>query len=219
MITVTSAVLVLCSFVALSSAVCTPDQWEGTEASIGGWATHKRNGLLKEYVRVAYDFTNKRSAAFLEYRNGEYSNKFRIVIKYEGEVGNLYVVDLKKDKCWTKKLDRPFRQACIPEKAKAVGDYYMGLKGGFKVSGFALEGERVSAFVSVQLIDNNQFVPVGEAVYGKLRKVDFVQNVGFIDITPGIQNATVFDVPKECEKKDDFTLAEELTRDHYILAI
>ncbi|KAH9513144.1 hypothetical protein Btru_035991 [Bulinus truncatus] len=215
----TPILLLLFTLVALSTSCCTPDQWEGIESSIGGWAARKRSGLLKEYVKVSYDFTNKRTAAFVDYSNGEYANRFKIVVRYDGEVGNVYVVDLKKDKCWTKKLNRPFRQACIPDSAKPVGDYYLGLDGGFKLSGYAIEGPRVSAFVSVQNISNGQCVPVTEAVYGKLTKADFVQTVGFVNVTPGIKNATVFDVPAECEKKQDTSLAEGLTRDHFILAL
>ncbi|XP_055876459.1 ependymin-related protein 1-like isoform X2 [Biomphalaria glabrata] len=218
MAAISAVLLALFSLVALSSACCTPDQWEGVESSIGGWAGRRRSGLLKEFVFASYDYTNKRSAAFLDYANGEYFNRFQIVVRYEGEVGNLYIVDLKRNKCWLKTLKRPFRQACIPEKAKSVGDYYLGLKGGFKVSGYAIEGERINAFISVQNVSGS-CIPVSEAVYGKLTKVEFVQTVGFVNLTPGIKNETVFDVPAQCEKKEDFSLAEELTRDHYFFAI
>ncbi|XP_059179083.1 ependymin-related protein 1-like [Physella acuta] len=216
---VTAVIVTLCSVVALGYACCTPDQWEGAEASIGGWATKKRHGLLKEYIKVSYDATNNRTAAFLDYVNGDFSNKYQIVTRYDEGVGKLYVVDLKKDKCWTKELTRPFRKACIPDSAKSMGEYYLGLEGGFKVSGFEVKGKSFQVFVSVQLLDNNQCVPVGETVTGSLRKADFVQNVGFINVTPGIKNETVFDIPKACEKMEDFSLAEELSREHYIMAV
>ncbi|BFZ03470.1 hypothetical protein BsWGS_06509 [Bradybaena similaris] len=212
-------IMLLCSVVALSTACCTPDQWEGEEATIGGYAGRRRAGLLKEFIAVAYDGTNNRTAAFVDYQNGEHSNKFKIVTRYENGHGKLYVVDLKKGKCWTKSLERPFRKACIPDDAKKIGSYYLGLKDGFKVTGYDIRGRSINAFVSVETLDDNQCVPVTEAVYGKLRKVDFVQTVGFINVVAGIRNETVFDIPKECEKREEFSLAEELSREHYILAI
>ncbi|CAG5124148.1 unnamed protein product [Candidula unifasciata] len=216
---VAQIIVLLCSVVALSAACCTPDQWEGEEATIGGYAGRRRTGLVKEFIAVAYDAVNKRTAAFLDYRRGEHSNKFRIVTRYENDKGRLYVVNLKDRKCWSKTLERPFRKACIPSEAKPIGSYYLGLKDGFKVTGYDFRGKSINAFVSVQPLDNNQCVPVTEAVYGRLNRVDFIQNIGFINVAPGIKNETVFEIPKECEKQEEFTLAEELTREHFIMAI
>lgn len=44
---VAQVIMLLCSMVALSTACCTPDQWEGEEATIGGYAGRRRAGLLK----------------------------------------------------------------------------------------------------------------------------------------------------------------------------
>lgn len=212
-------ILLLCSVVALSIACCTPDRWEGDEVTLGGYAGRRRTGLVKEFIRVAYDGVNKRTAAFLDYRRGEHSNKYRIVTRYENDKGRLYVVDLKDRKCWTKTLERPFRKACIPAEAKPVDSYYLGLKDGFKVTGYDFRGKSINAYVSVQTLENNQCIPVTEAVFGRLKRVDFIQNVAFVNIESGIRNETVFEIPKECEKREEFTLSEELTREHFIMAI
>uniref|UniRef100_A0A0B6ZEM9 Mammalian ependymin-related protein 1 n=1 Tax=Arion vulgaris TaxID=1028688 RepID=A0A0B6ZEM9_9EUPU len=213
-----AVIIFICSVLALSSACCTPDQWEGEEAIIGGYTGQRNRGILKEFVRVAYDAVNTRTAAFVDYRSGEHSNKFKIVTRYENGEGKLYVYDLKKDKCWTKTLDRPFRKACIPSEAKSIGSYYLGLKNGFKLTGYEFKGKRINAFVSVEEI-GNECIPVTEAIYGRLNKVGIVQNIGFINISRGIRNTTIFDVPRKCEKKEDFSLAEELTRDNFIMAV
>jgi hypothetical protein len=44
--------------------------------------------------------------------------------------------------------------------------------------------------------------------------------MGFSDITPGIKNATVFEVPKICdEEESDVSMTMEIERDHFILAV
>uniref|UniRef100_A0A0B7B9J2 Mammalian ependymin-related protein 1 n=1 Tax=Arion vulgaris TaxID=1028688 RepID=A0A0B7B9J2_9EUPU len=218
---ITSIVLLICSMVALSSACCTPDQWEGVESSLGGYARIFHHGLIQEYIDVAYDAVNNRTAAVLDYRNGKFSNKYRIVTRYDNDAstGKLYVLDIKKEKCWTKTLNRPFRKACIPAEAKALGTYSVGLVGGLNATAYEVRYKQIVAYVSVQDLGNDVCVPVGEAIYGKLKKVDFIQNVGFINITPGIRNETVFDVPKQCQEDDDYNLAEEFSREHYIMAV
>jgi hypothetical protein len=216
----TAVVLLFCSVVALGLSCCTPDQWEAQEGVIGGFAGRKRHGLVQEYIEVAYDATNQRTAAFVDVHSGEYCNKYKVVTRYDSDgKGKLYVYDLKKDKCWTKTLDRPFRKACIPSEAKSFGSYFLGLSGGFNVTGYQVGGERIQAFVSVQEIGNDQCIPVSEAVFGKVRNVDFLQNVGFINVSPGIRNETIFHIPRKCERMEDTSMAEEFTRDHYILAI
>lgn len=214
-----SVALLLCSVVALSSACCTPDQWEGQESSIGGYAKFIYHGLITEFLEVSYDAINNRTAALLRYSSGKYFKHFKIVTRYDDGEGKLYVVDLKKLKCWTRTLKRPFRKACIPSHARSVGNYSLGLKDGFNVTGYEIGGKYVSAFISVEETSDGQCVPVSEAVFGRVKKVDFIQTIGFINIEQGIKNETVFDVPKECKKEEDYDMAEYLIRDSFIMAI
>jgi len=113
------------------------------------------------------------------------------------------------------------REACIPKDAKDLGEYYLGLEGGFKVHSYLVHKGPIFASVTVSDIDAKKGLcaPVGEILSGKMRGVGFLQNVGFVNITPGIKNETVFDVPKECNEEVDFSLAAELERDHFILGI
>jgi len=215
--------LVLCC-AAYTWACCTPDQWEGGEGSVGGYAKMFKKGAIRENSYISYDATNKRSSVFLNYVNGDYENKFHIVTRFEEDddckCGRMYILDEKKKECTVKRLEK-FRKACIPEDAKSFGEYYMGLKGGFKVQGFTMHKGPIFASVTVANLDDKTCVPVGEVLAGSLRRVSFMQTIGFVDITPGIKNETVFAIPEECKdvKETDELLEASLERDHFVLAI
>jgi len=210
---------------AAASVCCTPPQWEGYQGATAGWSGRHKRGGVKEFASVHYDATNKQKAVFMTLMERGFEKKVQVISKCEeGENGcRVYVVDLKKDKCWTKKKECGFREACIPDDAKAVGEFSLGLKGGFNVKGFEVRKRGhfggVEAEVTVADIGNSTCVPVGETVTGMVKRVGFMQTVGFIDITPGIKNATVFDVPAACKEDTDPGLEAEFDREHFVLAV
>jgi len=217
--------LVLCFAVCVWAGCCTPDQWEGYQPSSAGYSARHRKGQMKEFAKVSYDFTNKRKALFMTLIDRDKEKKFQIVTRYgddmNEEEGTIYVVDLKENKCWTKKTEREFRKACIPDKSKVAGHGYLGLEGkGLKITAYEIATREVDAMVTVNNLDENTCVPVGEVVSGEMRRkrVSFMRNVAFIDITPGIKNETIFDIPKQCEENLDTTLEAELERD-FIMAV
>ncbi|XP_012935409.1 ependymin-related protein 1 [Aplysia californica] len=217
------SLILVASFAACAWTCCTPDQWEGEEGALAGYARAFQRGILKEKAFVAYDYTNRRTVAFLNYVNGDYEGRFQIVTRYDsdGKKGRLFFVDLKKDECRTRDLDREFRKACIPKDAKEYGPFFMGLEGGFRVRGFEVHTGPITTFVNVVDLEEGVCVPVGETLTGTLRKVSFMQSLGFINIRPGIKNATIFDVPKQCSEaqETDQMFAAVVERDHFILAV
>lgn len=220
LITVLSAVIA----VALSAGCCTPDQWEGGEGVEVGYSGYIKKGLIREYVKVAYDYTNKRSAAELFYENGDIKGKFQMVIRYDDETdenkGKLYFVDLQKSKCWQKTLNKPFRKACVPDDAKEMGDYVLGLKSaGLKATAYHINGKGFDATVSVSPLGKGLCVPIGEIVAGKRGRFSTLRTVGFSNITPGIKNATVFDVPSACDETEYYDIMDEVSRDFYTFAL
>ncbi|GFR61527.1 mammalian ependymin-related protein 1-like [Elysia marginata] len=217
----TQVTLVFCSVAALAWTCCTPDQWEGTQGVIAGYAGYFKHGLIKEYNDVAYDFENKRSAVFLRYVNGDIEAKIKIVIRYDGnEGGILYVDNYNRGKCWKKMLEGEFRRCCIPKDVKPYGEFSIGLKGDYKVTGYNIKGKRFDLDVTAQMLGKDQCAPVGEIAVGRIVHYDVVRNVGLYDITPGIKNASVFDVPKDCvDDWKDFDLPIDIDRQDYILGI
>lgn len=209
--------LALAAIIAISCGeLCTPDQWEAIEASFGGYEYHRRAGTIKEHNKIAYDATNQRKASFITYINNDYENKFQMVVRYDkgDNGGKAYLVDLKKGTCWTKSLDKPFRKACIPDDNKKVHDYSLGLKGagGLKVTGYLVKmKEGGGVYLAVTTNADKTIIPVLENIQGSYGPtLQFVQAMQYGDVTAGISNATIFDIPEQC--KDEVAQSEILDR-------
>lgn len=216
--------LVLSALLAVTySQTCTPPQWEGVEYSIGGYEHHRRPGMMRECSHISYDAEKKRIASFTNYINGDYENKFKMVVLYgagKDDGGKAYVVDMKRDKCWVKKIDKPFRTCCIPAEAVHKGDYSMGLKGkgGLAVSSYLVKKDKMTVYFAVSKL-GKEMIPVSEFNYGSFWDTHFLQGAGFGDITAGIRNASVFDIPKECKEATDVSISEFLMRRSSLLGI
>lgn len=218
----------MCAVVALAWSCCTPDQWEGAEGAIIGYhGPGKHGGLIREYIQVAYDFTNKQSAANLYYFNKGIKAEFKVIVKYDKECqdancagGKMYVYNVKDKKCWEKSIKGAFRKACIPEKAKYMGDYYLGLEGGLKASAYEFDGKHFTASISVSSVGKNQCVPIGETI-AKQGRYSTLSNVGFLNITTGIKDPSVFDVPAACKETEDmyFPYMEVLAKEDHFFAL
>ncbi|BFZ17871.1 hypothetical protein BsWGS_20910 [Bradybaena similaris] len=220
----TALVVVLaCAVVALSSACCTPDQWEGVQTAFGGYASTIRpsSGIISMDSAISYDAKNNRSASFItgSGRGEEFKLKLLTIYDNKSGAGKLYVMDYIKDVCNTVILRTPFRRSCVPAEAKPVVNFSLGYAPAIKAVGYQIPGKEVQTFLSVQDLGNNQCVPVSEALYGTVRQVNIVETVAFINITSGIKNETVFDIPEKCQKMTDSNLAERLLHEYYIMAI
>ncbi|XP_041347228.1 uncharacterized protein LOC121367153 [Gigantopelta aegis] len=113
----------------------------------------------------------------------------------------LYIVDLKRQKCYKKKMTRPFRERCIPDTAKCVGHFYMGsgtnkLQGDTYYVDFRGKGmTRLHIYASV----TKNCIPIGEALFGRVKGMAIEETVGFANFRLGIKDPSVFDVPKQCD--------------------
>jgi len=200
--------------------LCTPDQWEGIEVSNAGYVHHRHPGYIKEWSRVSYDATNMQKATFIHYNNDGNKSKFQMIVRYSAaNEGKVYVVDEEKQKCWVKSLKESWRKCCLPEDAKKVDEYSLGLKGagGLKVTGYYVEKKDMGVYVAVSTAGAN-IIPVTMISHGHFRETAFQQNVQFADITPGIKDASVFDIPALCkEEMEESSITEYMMRKLSIL--
>lgn len=216
---------IVAGFAAYAQSCCTPDQWEGFEGGQSGYSARWRKGGGGEVSFVSYDYTNKRSSVYMTSYMKHKEYKFHIISLHgDGEnSGKKYVIDLKTNKCYTKSACCGMRKACIPKQAKGGKGASLGLKdGGLPVKFYQFHKDEVFAGLTVAPIGNSTdlCVPIGETLQGRYKRVDFMAVMGFSDITPGIKNATVFEVPKICdEEESDVSMTMEIERDHFILAV
>lgn len=217
----------VCAVVALVSSCCTPDQWEGGEGAVIGYSGPHHQGLIREYIKVAYDYTNKQSAVELHYFNGKIKAEFKVLVKYDKKCmtkdckgGKMYILDMKDNKCWEKRLLKPFRKACLPEEAKYMSDYYVGVEGGLKASAYEYDGEFFLASISVSDVGKGLCVPIGETI-AKHSRYNTLSTVGFFNITTGIKDPKFFDVPEACKKTEEmyFPYMELLAKEHHFFAL
>jgi len=225
----TTTFALLLSLAASTWACCTPDQWEGYQPGVGGYSkdsdqalVYKKQGSMGEFSHVIYDYTNKRKAVFMTFVSGEYQNNFQVIQRCgdQGEDGcRTYVVDLKKQTCVTKKSCCEFRKSCIPKDAKVLGKGYLGLEGVFPITGYQVKKGSMTVDVTVTNLDADVCIPVAEILFGERKNVHFMQTLGFINITPGIKNSTVFEIPKQCKEDPNVSLDLEFEREHFVMAV
>lgn len=232
---------------AYSWGCCTPDQWEGYQTATAGFAFGERmKGTTKKFSVVHYDATNKRAAVFATHIARGHERRYQIVTRHEmdddvcdktkGE-GKMYFIDLKKDKCFTKTIKGGFRKLCVPPTKEKGHEFSLGLKDQFKCRGFEVKKQLkrgdIKGYVTVfdlkkaEKDEKNEkdenagvCVPVGVQLEGRMRGGGFMETIAFLDITSGIKNATVFDVPKICDEEVDVRHMEDAPeREHYVMAL
>lgn len=219
---------VLCAVLGVAAVeakgCCTPDQWEGSQYSVTGYVKgflHRKPGVERGAVSVAYDYTNQRTAAFANFTGNAGKRSYRIVRRYDNGQGRLYIVDLQNDKCYQKNLTKPFRAACVPDEAKELGEYTFGAgNASLQAKGYAMgiDTDKYKLELSITVTADN-CVPIGENIVGLAREVPLMENVGFVDINPGIADPSVFDVPSQCEETVSGYFMSELVEEYKILAI
>jgi len=219
---------------------CTPDQWEGTQSTQYGYSKGLfRKGFHREMSQISYDAKNERTAASIEFSDGHRTKKFKIITVFDKKLyfetmdldfdgcggGKMYFIDVEKNKCYTRSACK-FRKACVPADAKGV-NFFLGLSGVYKVEGFEFKKEwghgwrKSGLLVDVTVYNiKDACIPVGEQKAGRVHGTDFMSTTGFVNITPGIKNATVFDIPAICNKAEDSSLMEEEPmREHFVFGV
>lgn len=219
MIFVAAVVLIGIAGTVSGKGCCTPDQWQGYQFSSAGY-NGKKPGFVESGVFISYDATNKQVAAKATYTKNGKDRKYNIVVRYEkdSEVlrwcsgencegkGKMFILDEQNDKCFVKKLRKPFRKMCIPKGAKSPGNFRFGAgNSSLEVEAFNMKrfSRKRNVFVeSWMTVTKDGCIPVTESLHGAIKGVGFMENVGFADISPGIKDPAVFDIPKQCEEKN-----------------
>ncbi|ESO90789.1 hypothetical protein LOTGIDRAFT_233583 [Lottia gigantea] len=181
---------------------CTPDQWEGYQGIIGGYARFIKKGAVYGYTKVSYDAKNERIAAVANMTRDGKNHAIRVIEDYQN--GKIYIISLKKNWCKTLTTKRSFKKACVPKSAVKIGEFYQGT-GLRKLTQVAYYYEHKSFFNVVRStfdLTKKGCIPTNEVISGRVKGVNFMDVVGFSDITAGIKDPAVFNPPESCNKTE-----------------
>nr|AAQ19608.1 ependymin-related protein [Branchiostoma belcheri tsingtauense] len=158
---------------------CTPKQWE---SFVGIENTTAVEGMIKvtqSYAIESYDFDKKKIAMVFP------AGGFRLVQDYNK--GMMYTI--AGQYCFTTPWPYPMVN-CVPDNATLLYSYEMGGPDGLMVDQYNLEAF-LPGFKGVFQLTNPGCVPVAQTQYFG----SYVTMFGFTNITTGIKDPSVFDVP------------------------
>ncbi|XP_033732477.1 uncharacterized protein LOC117321950 [Pecten maximus] len=184
------SLLAFCLIVVLCDGCCVPKQWEAIEGIITGIDERGKGNLEEGTVAFSYDAIGQRIAAGYRvfYDHKEVSGK--IIMDFDRK--RQYIIS--KGKCQIAYLKEPFRESCIPDDITpyvysiGVGDNSMTLKS------YRVRIDEITATISVA----DGCVPVGEVMSGQVKGVNFLETIGYTNLTAGIQDMSVFEPPPIC---------------------
>lgn len=186
------AVLVVLAGVALTAeGCCTPDQWEGFVGEVVGVA-RKRSfrppSITALGMQLSYDATNSKIESTAYVRD----KQIKHIVDFPDK--KLYVV--MDDRCKEFNFTRPFKKFCT-EGANKTGSMYYGVGDG------ALQADNYFGttrnFVASATVTQDGCVPIGEVGWGKMRRDYVIFTVGYVNITSGIADPSIFNPPSSCK--------------------
>ncbi|ESO87154.1 hypothetical protein LOTGIDRAFT_154656 [Lottia gigantea] len=187
-------VILLCLVASsLAEKCCVPDTWEGIQQQSVGSIKNGIPTMSEETITIHYDLT-KNVAAFDESvtANG-YTVKVKVIMDFKA--GTEYIIS--GNHCSKKVISHTSRTRCVPDNAKFEGSHFGG-SGNNKVmfNSYSYQAANVTAHFSMT---NPGCVPVSQIIYGSTNGVQYFVSQNFYDITPGVKDPTVFNVPSICD--------------------
>ena len=174
--------------VAQQDACCTPDQWEGQIAGIN------RERGLRFFQFVSYDFSNQRMRIdfYADVNSQNYQGTF--IERYD--LGEFYYID-SNGNCKGQEVHGILDQMCVPDGAQDTYSFTLG--GSLPCTSYVF-----SDFVNMSdfTVTSDNCIPISGQFFTRTpRNSNFTWegDLNFWDITPGIRNPNVFNVPGNCK--------------------
>lgn len=179
---------------------CLPKQWTGDMGFMVGTNKNGQGGYQAGMVKIFYDARNRK---FAEFSKGVVDGRpFEGTVIMDFETGVQYTI--MNGQCNTTRLSpKEFKEACIPEEAKALRDTHMGTADdSLDVTLYQLARRKIGGN-SYFTITNKLCVPVGETITGTLPStgMGYMSTIGYTGIEPGIPDPRVFDKPRICSSR------------------
>ncbi|XP_070531921.1 ependymin-related protein 1-like [Ptychodera flava] len=190
----------LLSFLACATAYkcCPPTQYECLYGQMGGFYVEstKQAGLLSAAANVHSDGKNGKVAFSEEVNSGGHVSHVKVVQDFKKSVQYLVIDGV----CTKTALPGTFDDnACIPDDAQFITtiDYGIGaLQANVFLYNVVQMGSNTTAYVAVKTTD---CVPIGTNNVVVSAGTTTVVSGGFVNVTLGIKDPSVFDVPASCD--------------------
>ncbi|XP_046345094.1 uncharacterized protein LOC124125777 [Haliotis rufescens] len=191
-----SLAVVLVPAVLGANICCTPRQWEGVEAQVIGTVKNGGTPLISETeINVHFDATNKRLAFDEKVTANGYTVNVKVIQLWDKLTE--YVIQ-QTGTCTRKHLSGPFPGGCIPDTATLIGSHFEGsVKNKVTYNSYRIvdTAKGVTAIVDMT---SDTCEPIRQETYGKTGNDYYLISNRYYDISGGIKNATVFNVPPAC---------------------
>jgi len=195
-----------------AKACCFPAQWEG------GHTVYIADTDLYLRSRVAFDVTNKRMASKAVIRQGKHAVHMKAIIDWAAQK-RYYIYKLKnKLVCRVHSIDKPLppHANCLPASFRPLGSIRIGAgQASLKLTAYGLFSKNYKNVISV----SEGCIPVRDSVFynrhvGHMRVKKTYASASWYNITAGIHNASVFNVPAECHKSEPHNIVQHLLGMH-----
>ncbi|XP_046554055.1 mammalian ependymin-related protein 1-like [Haliotis rubra] len=181
---------------------CMPKQWEGLQNVIGQSVTSGKAAAFLVTNVISYDGTNSRVALIMNSTAGSVQTVIRVIHNYNK--GIQYNIDLLTNKCTKSKIVGSIIPACVPDNAvKGQSVYFGGGKNRLPGDTYFWNQKAPSVNVDIGLTvspDGTECYPVGEVATGTANTARVFETVGFLNITKGINDPSVFTPPPSCNQ-------------------
>ncbi|XP_071110029.1 ependymin-related protein 1-like [Haliotis cracherodii] len=180
--------------VALGTICCAPLQWEAFKDFTRVDSSGGRRGLQS----YSYDAANERYALSGNYT--DFVSSYKEIRDYRKGTG--YRINPEAKTCETFAVSGRFPANCIPGGAVAVGPLYYGF-GTDSLNAIAYQfNDTKGEFKNVMaVVSKRDCVPIISATTILRPGNNYLETMGYNNITPGIRDITVFDPPSYCKKR------------------
>ncbi|XP_067653035.1 mammalian ependymin-related protein 1-like [Haliotis asinina] len=195
-------ILVLTFVSSAWAGCCMPKQWEGLQSEMGQTVTNGKAAMILVTNAISYDGTNSRISLLVNSTAGSVVTVTRVIQNFNK--GTQYNIDLLTNKCTKSKITGSITPACVPDNAVYAQSLYFG-GGKNQLPGDTYVWKQKSPTVSVDIAltvskDGNDCYPVGEVAFGTANDAQLLETVGFMNITKGIRDPSVFTPPPSCKQ-------------------
>ncbi|KAK6185407.1 hypothetical protein SNE40_007650 [Patella caerulea] len=179
---------------------CVPPQWEGRQGSIIGSVNKGSTSVTNANYFMSYDETNQRVYYETEAETEGVTQYLKIIQNFAK--GMQYVIDLQKQNCSSFPISQQFPKICLPADAQLAGKIYFGI-GTNRFD--ALSFTYYTHGTNVTVVGTpDDCIPVIDVLRVKDSSMGTAQMTftGFVDLTVGIRDPSIFNVPSICKQVD-----------------